>query len=57
VTAVARLEQPLPLKQSSFAVAGNLVEVDQVRRLVSCETTWKAHKLSRILAGQESAKW
>lgn len=33
VTAVATLEQPLPLKQSSFAVAGNMPKLDQVRRV------------------------
>jgi hypothetical protein len=33
VTAVATLEQPLPLKQSSFAVAGNMLKLDQVRKV------------------------
>jgi hypothetical protein len=33
VTAVATLEQPLPLRQISFAVAGNLLKMDQVRKV------------------------
>src|SRR6266404_8148021 len=33
VTAVATLEQPLPLKQSSFAVAGNMPKSDQGRKV------------------------
>jgi hypothetical protein len=33
VAAVATLEQPLPLKQISFAVAGSVPKMDQVRKV------------------------
>jgi len=33
VAAVATLEQPLPFKQISFAVAGSVPKTDQVRKV------------------------
>ena len=33
VTAVATLDQPLPLKQSGFALGGNMPKADQARKV------------------------